>query len=114
MPNVWSEEDQTKLRREIIWKMGLSGAPVSAWEIVKLLLERAEDEKRGYYDPAEGATSNWVKFGASVLDHWDLIEYGTGIGSAWLTDNGKLLLQFLNEFGVDYDQWPEWAVAERL
>ncbi len=66
-----------------------------------MLLERAEDHDKngGFYD-AEDAEYTWLEFGAKVIDAAGLIEHGTGIGWAWLTEEGKLLLKFLREFGL--------------
>jgi hypothetical protein len=78
---------------------------------------RGEGNKApSFYDKAEDASERWVHFGAHILDNSDLLEHGTGIGFAWLTDEGKLLLEFLREFGTypgtfgeDDAPWPSWA-----
>jgi hypothetical protein len=84
------------------------------WEVVLELLERAAvpvgaPERRSFYDGAHGAIGPWVTFAAYALAAWpiDLLEYGTGIGWAWLTDDGKRLLDWLREYGVDDSKWPK-------
>lgn len=125
MAGKWNRTDALKLR-EIVERINFCGCGTNAhWECVLELLERAEnhDAKGSFYrffnekdraDPRDP----WIEFGAKCLDSWDLIDHGTGIGWAWLTDDGKLLLRFLREFSTD-DQvehtatdgkWPLWAV----
>lgn len=87
----------------------------SEFEIVLLLLDRAKrnqdqnkfDESLTFYAPCEDASGRWIEFGAKVLDGVGLLEHGTGIGCAYLTDEGNLVLQFLQEYGTDTDKWPE-------
>lgn len=76
------------------------------WEIVKLILERA-DKKASMYDEASDASSRWVEFAAHVLDGRGLLEHGMSIGRSWLTNDGEELLAFLREHGNDGDKWPE-------
>ncbi len=106
--------DTQKEIRRILSKLDLCncGGPEVAWVIVKALLERSSEESKSFYDPMLGAPGNWVEFGAKVLDSHNLLEHGSGIGSAWITDDGKLLLEFLTKFGVNPDNWPEWAYSE--
>jgi hypothetical protein len=104
------------IRDECLGKLGLCDCGTgSEYDVVLFLLERSEKalEKGlpGFYDPAPDAAAPWVEFGAKVLDAAGLLEHGTGIGCAWLTDEGKALLSFLREFGTDRHKWPAWAVA---
>ena len=105
---MWNRKDALQLRA-IIDRLGLCACGTTAhWEIVLHLLERAEDhEKNGSFykfqmeNDSQDVRDPWIEFGAKVLDSWHLIDHGTGIGWAWLTDDGKLLLRFLREFGVE-------------
>lgn len=108
-----------KAIRELIDSFGLCGCgtkPSTSWPIIKSLLERAEDhESHGsFYDSMGGTPSDWVELLAHVLSSWRLIEHGTSIGYAWLTENGKLILSFLREFGTDEGEWPEWIYSFSL
>jgi hypothetical protein len=82
------------------------------YEIVKLMLERAE-AKGCFYGPliGEDLSGKAVEFIAAVMSssEWDLLEHGTGIGWAWMTDRGETLLQFFRDKGTDQDEWPEWV-----
>lgn len=111
---MWDEATQTKLRREVMWNRSpCHCGSGTTWEVLLELLRRANDPERvGFYKPFEDASRRWAEFGAHMLDAMDLAEHGTGIGWPWLTDKGKLLLVFLEEFGTDVDKWPEWATAE--
>lgn len=121
LASKWTRSRAIQIRT-IIERMGLCGCGSGAhWACVLTLLERAEDhDKNGsFYQWAKGADDPrdaWVEFGAKVLDSWDLIEHGTGIGYAWLTDDGKLLLDFLRDFGTeDHDMndgtgHPMWSI----
>lgn len=113
----WPRSKAAKIRT-IIGRLDLCGCGTNAhWEIVLKLLEMAEDhDKNGsFYGPDGSELATWIEFGAKVLDSWDLTEHGTGIGGAWLTDEGKLLLEFLRDFGTeDHDMndnsgQPVWA-----
>lgn len=112
---VWTNEEKKRLREDCIWKLDLCGCGSGrTWEIVLFLLEKAEDhDKNGsFYDDQENGFP-WVEFGAHVLDSAGLLEHGTGIGWAWLTEEGRLLLRFLREFGWGKDdvEWPNWATG---
>ena len=125
MSENWNRADALKVRG-IIEKMGLCGCGTDAhWETVLHLLERAEnhDKNGSFYkfqlgNDSEDVRDSWVEFGAKVLDSWGLVEHGTGIGWAWLTDDGKLLLRYLRDFGTndsvegmqDDGKWPMWSV----
>lgn len=75
-----------------------------------LLLDRAENtlkEGKSFYQEADDASGRWVEFGAKVLGSYDLLEHGSGIGYAWLTDDGTKLLEWLRQHGTDDTKWPE-------
>lgn len=98
--------------RKIIERISICGCGSDAhWEcILELLCEAEQHKDKGFY------RDKWFEFGAKVLDSWELLEHGTGIGWAWLTDDGKLLLEFLREFGTeDHDMnddsgHPIWSI----
>ena len=71
--------------------------------VIKGLLRIAKNNKncQFYKSPLK-------MFGALFLDSICLIEHGTGIGSAWITKRGEILLSFLEEYGTDPDKWPDW------
>lgn len=112
MKDKWPRDKALKVR-EIIRKMELCACGSNThWECVKELLVEAEQHasKEGFY------RDKWFEFGAKVLDSWGLLEHGTGIGFAWLTDDGRLLLEFLTDFGTeDHDAedgtgHPMWSI----
>ena len=78
--------------------------------VLELLCEAENHTTEGFY------RDKWFEFGAKVIDSWNLTEHGTGIGFGWLTDDGKLLLQFLRDFGNEGNNLcegtghPEWSV----
>lgn len=82
--------------RTTIQNMDLCGCGTdTAWECVREVLEEAEHHSReGFY------RYKWLEFGAHILDGKALLEHGSGIGFAWLTDAGRELLEFLREFGT--------------
>lgn len=103
----WPRENAQRAR-EVIGKLNLCSCGTNAhWEcILELLEEASQHTKEGFY------RDKWFEFGAKVLDSNGLIEHGTGIGFAWLTDDGKLLLKFLRDFGVEEDEskeFPGWS-----
>ena len=107
----WPREKALKIRT-IISRMKLCGCGTDAhWQCVfELLCEAESHTKEGFY------RDKWFEFGAKCIDSWDLIDHGTGIGRAWLTEDGKLLLQFLRDFGLedwrtdDDSGHPLWSV----
>lgn len=114
----------TNLQCLIYWlvneKIGLCGCGsqggVADYAIVHGMLSRARHldtmEGRGsvsFYEAMDAAPAEWVEFGAKVLDSWGLLDHGTGIGHAWLTDNGVAFLLFLDEYGDDSENWPQWV-----
>lgn len=107
----WTIDSALSLRR-IVSRLKICPCGTSAhWVcILELLTEAEKHTNFGFY------RDQWVEFGAKVLDTWRLLDHGTGIGFAWLTDDGKLLLEFLRDFGTkDHDMndgsgHPAWAV----
>lgn len=101
---------------QIFDRLSLCGCGSDAhWNIIQKLLEMAEDhDKNGsFYGPQGDPLCDWIEFGAKVIDSWHLVEHGTGIGWAWLTEDGKLLLRWLRTFGTEEEGengkpiWPE-------
>lgn len=92
----WPRAKALKLRA-IRARLNLCGCGSSShWQLISELLREAQSHTHdGFYrDP-------WFEFGAKVLDSWDLLDHGTGIGFAWLTEDGELLLEFLQDFGTE-------------
>lgn len=114
----WTNEEKRYLRHEIFWKKGLCGCGSgTSYQVLFELLERADsdnDARLGFYKPFEDASARWAEFGGHALDAMGLTSHGGSIGWAWLTDEGKLLLRFLREFGTDDNKWPEWAHGESV
>jgi hypothetical protein len=109
----WTDQREQENLRKIILDLDLCDCgSASQWSVVEMLLERAADESKSFYEPTDDTSGWWVEFGAKVLDSSGLVEHGSGIGWAWLTDDGELLLQFLKEFGTESEKWPEWAEGE--
>jgi hypothetical protein len=113
---TWTKEDRSLLY-EVMMKMGLCGCGTDVTSVIRMLLEKGEDHDAhgSYYDP-DDAPLPWIEFGAKVLDSWGLTEHGTGIGWAWLTNKGILLLRYYREFG-EYDEkhdemWLGWWEGE--
>jgi hypothetical protein len=106
----WPRAKAIKIRG-IIKRIGLCGCGSgSGWECVLDVLQEAENHTDdGFY------RDRWFEFAAHMLDSRGMLDHGVGIGCAWLTDDGKLLLEFLRAFGTDsYDMYdgsghPFWA-----
>jgi hypothetical protein len=105
MQDKWPREKALGLRT-ILDKMQLCGCGNNTqWECLLELLEEAETHTAsGFY------RDKWFEFAAKVLDSWNLIEHGTSIGFAWPTADGKLLLEFLRDFGTDDAEFPDWCM----
>lgn len=110
----WTREKAFKLF-QISSRMNLCSCGTDThWECVLEVLEDASSgpgvHRKIWSDP-------WFEFSAKVLDGWGLLEHGGSIGGAWLTNDGKLLLEFLRDFGVttyigeNGEGHPEWAGA---
>ena len=93
----------------------------SEFPLILKLLERAEKRNESYkdsisyYEPLDDIPGYAVEVFAKVLDSWELLEHGTGIGWAWLTDDGQMLIDFLREYGTQESRddgselWPDWS-----
>ena len=93
----------------------------SEFPLILKLLERAEKRNESYkdsisyYEPLDDIPGYAVEVFAKVLDSWGLLEHGTGIGWAWLTDDGQMLIDFLREYGTQESRddgselWPDWS-----
>lgn len=104
----------------ILLELCYCGRPEETFQLVKELLERAEQlwpenleesaisttKTKCFYDDHKDASKRWVEFGAKVLDMANLLEHGGGIGHAWLTPKGVRVLQFLRQYGTDHNDWP--------
>jgi hypothetical protein len=108
------QERQLQIR-SIIHAVPLCGCGSSEtmWKIVHDILKRAAVSGAGrlsFYDPMpeHELSGIAVEFIAQALDKIELLEHGTGIGYAWLTRAGAMLLGFLDEFAKP-DSWPKWA-----
>lgn len=106
----------TETASAIIDRLGLCNCGhAQCWEIVKLMLERAEaldadrENAPSFYDAMDDIPARMVEFVAHVMgsDQWDLLEHGSSIGGAWLTKDGETLLAFLREHGTDQEEWPD-------
>jgi hypothetical protein len=106
---------------------------VDSWGLVLAMLERANrnsDDSTvvgdgpidpsqcrfvSFYDamPEFGLSGSAVEFIAHVFNgSWDLFEHGTGVGSSWLTEDGRDLMLFLQQYGTNPEEWPEWITDE--
>jgi hypothetical protein len=95
----WPRPKAMKIR-EIIERIDMCPCGTDAhWKVILEVLTEGENHtQNGFY------RNEWFEFAAKVLDSWNLLEHGTGIGFAWLTEEGKLLLEFLRDFGTEgYD-----------
>lgn len=119
MKNGKEPAARTKARelelRTALGKIPLCGCGSSdkMWQIVEAMLDRAADHetKGSFYDPMPDLelSGTAVEFAAQVLDTSGMTEHGGGIGWAWLTEPGKLVLLFLRKYGHDTDKWPEYS-----
>lgn len=108
MTTEWPESRQIQLSK-ILSRIGFCGCGSDRkWQTMRLLLENAESHARPFYDEAEGEL--FWEFSANCLDSFGLIEHGTSIGYAWLTDEGEALLAFLREFPDG--NYPEWSEGD--
>ena len=110
MVEKWPRTKALKLRA-IMENMGLCPCgSATEWECVLEILEA--------YETRSDAIRNgdrWYEFAAKALDSWGLTEHGTSVAYGWLTDDGKILLEFLRDFGTESCNFetgsghPEWS-----
>lgn len=111
LKDKWNRPKALKIRDVIERASGCNCGSATYWERVLEILSEAESHTdKGFY------RDSWFEFGAHVLDKFSLLDHGTGIGFAWLTDDGKLLLEFIRDFGTNdhclstCEGWPEWTI----
>ncbi len=102
--------DKPRTMDEVIQSVAAS----ESWDVVLSILKRAEQpiqERAGFHEDIIGASARWVWFAVTTLCHWpaDLMDYGTSPKWAWLTPDGKRLLDWLREYGTDEENWPAQA-----
>lgn len=102
--------------RHALDDVGICGCgSTNKWSLIKDLLERAADHTtNGYfYDPLGDVPPLAVEVLADMLDNRELLEHGTSISGAWLSDKGREVLEFLRKYGtepggMDDPIWPMW------
>ena len=86
------------------------GNPEAAWQTVRDYLHnfslRGDDWSKRQL-PSDPTGEQWIV--VYLLDHWKLTEHGTGIFGSWLTDDGEIVLEFLNKWTAN---WQESDSAE--
>lgn len=113
--------DEQKHVRAVLDKINLCGCgSVDRWGIIFQMMKRGESHGPGkesmgsFYDPMRDGnfdlSADAVEFIAHTMEGWGLLEHGTSVGHAWLTEDGEFFLAFLQTFG-DYDRWPQWATS---
>jgi len=109
-------------RIEVLMSICRCGS-VDSWGLVLAMLERSESiharhdpsgkhGQKGFFDPMPefDLSSSAVEFIAHIMGgSWGLLDHGSSIQYAWLTDSGKELLEFLREHGTDPEAWPAWS-----
>lgn len=106
---TWTRADALEIRR-IMDNMGVCSCGSGVfWPTIKQILTVGESEKEDFYKSTTARQQHWMEFGALVADSWGLLEHGSSIGGAWLTQDGALLLRFLRDFSDDQDNHPEWC-----
>jgi len=68
------------------------------------LLQDAHNEKKDF---KKWENAPWFEFGAKILDKFGLTGHGGSVGSQSLTETGKILFEFLTDFGIRLH--PDWA-----
>lgn len=112
MPEFWDEKRQSQIF-DLFCKIQICGCGTNKeWEVVLIFLKRAKEENLNLLDKIDNIPESWIEFGAKALDTWGLIDHNYSIGSSSLTDEGRLLIKFLEEFSINPDNWPEWAESQ--
>ena len=113
----WNEKAQESFGEALgVNRADLLNSLMEALDVLHELLKRAEanssdDVAVGQFHVAasDNPPQRWVYFGATMLECLGWIEYGSGIGAAWLTNKGEIVTQFLDDFGTDSKEWPDWV-----
>jgi len=108
---VYGDKLKQREIRHILDDVGFCGCGSSdKYEILKGLLERAVVGGRFDEPLGDAFSGRAVEFIADVMSssHWDLLDHGTSLGGSWLTERGKVLLQFFQDFGANAEGWPGW------
>jgi hypothetical protein len=108
----WTPEKQKQIY-EIIDRMGLCECGTGEnYNPVEECLQRARDKGCMYEtsdSPDIAPAPKGMYFVSKVCDSWGLLEHGTGCGWPWMTEDGELLLAFLEEFNQEGKEFPDWA-----
>jgi hypothetical protein len=108
--------DRQKRLKELICKINLgSYGSRNAWGPVLECLRRAQAELCMY--AGEDDAPDYMELVARVCDSCGLLDRHGEEGVGWprLTNEGILLLAFLETFGTkDTNGWPKWAVSEQV
>jgi hypothetical protein len=109
--STWTRQEGIKIR-SIIDKMDVCSCGSNAiWECILEILKEADSEAGSNF-----CRDKWIEFGAKALDSWGLLEHGQSIRSAWPTDDGRLLLRFITDFGLEGHNFndgsgqPGWSI----
>src|ERR1700761_7086716 len=99
--------------KEIFARLGLCECGSEAdWIVILEFLERANNFEAIHSNSGSltcsshpDANERFVEFVVKVLDSWNLIDHGDNISNgAWLTDDGRVLQQWLRTYGTDTSQ----------
>jgi len=102
MQGDWPEKVLPDSVYELSRKICGCGWPPKAWRCVKALLERAAMDVHPRLPDEDDLGSDSVWFAEYLLDSMGLLEHGSNIEWAWLTDKGREMLEFLREHGCDW------------
>jgi hypothetical protein len=103
------EQNQKKQLKQIISSLDLcSCACGNEYEVMLFILNRAH-ERQVFCD--ENLLYGCLELVVKLLSSYtiDLLEHGTSVHWSWLTEKGQLLQEFLQQYGTDQDEWPEWV-----
>lgn len=67
-------------------------------EVPELLIEILRESAMAFEFRKDFYRSVAHEMGAKILDSHDWIDHGTGIGWAWVTEEGKILLDMIDNF----------------
>ena len=77
--------------------------------ILSLLKKNNNHELNSFYDKLINIPENIIKLLTLILNSWGLLDHGTDISFAWLTEDGEIIMEFLRNFGTDENIWPDWV-----